>query len=57
VCGHGPAVLDPADLVDLVDGQLVEEAAGGPEERGAAADLPEQLVLLVGRPFAEPPAA
>ena len=44
-----PGVLDPADLVDLVDVHLGEQPARDPEELGEVADLPEQL-LLVRRP-------
>ena len=41
-----PGVLDPADLVDLVDVHLGEQAAGDPEETDEVADLPEQFVLV-----------
>ena len=44
---HGPGILDPEALVDLMDHQLDEDAAGGPHELVgmAGAELPEQFVL------------
>src|SRR6185295_1023161 len=47
VGGHGQGILDPEALVNLVDHQFNEDAAGGPQELVwmPGAELPEQLVL------------
>src|ERR1035441_5918769 len=46
---HGQGILAPEALVDLVDHQLDEDAAGGPHELvGMAGEqLPQQLVLAL----------
>ena len=52
VGGDGPRVLDPAQLINLMDVHLGEQAAGDPEEVHEVPDLPEQL-FLVGRLLAQ----
>ena len=55
VGGNWPGVLEPANLVYLVDVEFVEEAARCPEEGRAMGDLPEHLVG-VRRTTAQPAA-
>ena len=43
-----PGVLHPAEVVDVVDVEVAEAAAAGPEEAVEALDLPEQFAGLAG---------
>ena len=43
---HRPIVLHPAEMIDVVDVEIGETSAAGPEERVEALDLPHQLAGL-----------
>ena len=45
---HGPGVFEPAKVVDVVDVEIAEGTARGPQEAVEPGDLPEQLVGLAG---------